>query len=128
MFEKASRLKLRFETEAGLLNVEDLWDLHLKHPHNVDLDDIAKTLSQATKESSEESFVEEKSGADDRLQLAFDLVKHVISVRLKERKEKENAAAAKAKKNKILEILEDKEHEELKGKSSDELKEMIADL
>ncbi|MCK5615305.1 hypothetical protein KAR91_76280 [Candidatus Pacearchaeota archaeon] len=128
-FEQASRLKLRFETPKGLISVEDLWDLHLtSRGTNLSLDNLAKSLNKAVKESEEESFVVKKSRTNAILELKFDIVKHVIKVRLEDAERKENALAIKAQKEKILGIIADKEDDSLKGKSVASLKKMIKDL
>lgn len=127
MFEKASRLKLRFDSTRGQLSIEDLWDIPLTSgTGKPNLDDIAKGLHRELRSSKEtESFVTPvESGGNDELQLKFDVVKHVIGVRIAER----DAAAASAKrrenKQRILEIVAMKEDESLRGKSLEELKAM----
>jgi len=55
MFEKAARLKLRFNFK-GILSVEDLWDLSLES-----LDLIYKNLSAEAKKSKEVSLLEIKT-------------------------------------------------------------------
>lgn len=130
MFEKASRLGLRFETHKGLLTVEDLWNLPLtsiRHDR-ANLDDIAVGLFRQLKESDTESFVKKAAKKDDTVQLAFDIVKHIIDVRIAE---DEAAAIAKAnaeKKRRILEIIAHKEDEQLTGLSLDDLKAMVQTL
>lgn len=124
MFEKASRLKIRFETEKGIVTVEDLWDLPLTE--NGALNKLAKSLSRKIKESEEESFVVKKSSSNNTLTFAFDIVKHVIEVRMAEAEASKNKAAKKAEKEKLLSILAAKEAEDLNGKSKAEIEEMIA--
>lgn len=124
MFEKASRLKIRFETEKGIVTVEDLWDLPLTE--NGALNKLAKSLSRKIKESEEESFVVKKSSNNNTLTFAFDIVKHVIEVRMAEAEASKNKAAKKAEKEKLLSILAAKEAEDLNGKSKAEIEEMIA--
>lgn len=127
MFEKAARLKLRFQTSRGLLSVEDLWDLPLtSKTGQLTLDQVAKDLHRELKASAEEtSFVEPHAHSkSDELQLGFDIVKHVIEVRLVEQKKSAEALLKRETKKKILEIIESKQDQELQSKSLEELKVM----
>lgn len=131
MFEKASRLKLRFATIGGNFSVEDLWDLpllSLARDSRVSLDNLAKILNREVKDSEEGSFVVKKSGKDAILSLKFDIVKHVISVKLADAEANEKAEEVRAKKQRILEIMSDKADESLKSKSTDELKKILDEL
>lgn len=116
MFEKASRLKLRFNSKVGLINVEDLWDLTLPS-----LDSIAKDLNKQIKAEAEESFITVKSKANTTLELGFEIVKHVIKVKLEEADAKKLLAERKARKAQILEIISRKQDEALSNKSIEEL-------
>lgn len=128
MFEKASKEKVRFATEAGNITTEDLWDLPLTSKAGVSLDGMAKSLNKAVKESGKESFVFKKSRANDILELKFDIVKKVIEVRLKDIDKKEKAEATKAQKEKIYDIIENKEDDALAKKSVAQLKKMVEKL
>ena len=128
MFEKASRKKLRFDTAAGNISVEDLWDLPLTSVTGVSLDTLAKSLNKAVKENDEESFVVKKTTLNEVLDLKFSIVKHVIEVRLDEIEQKENAAARKAKKEMIMGIIAEKQTDKLKGTSINKLEAMLAEL
>jgi hypothetical protein len=128
IFEQASRIKLRFETSKGMLSAEDLWDLPLTSASKANLDDIARALFKNLQGTENVSFVNKEGKADAEVQLAFDVVKHIIDTRLVE-----NAAAALAKENKekkqrILAIIEGKEIEKLGAASIDELRAMAASL
>lgn len=127
MFEQASSLKIRFDTTRGQVSVEDLWDLPLTSgTGKPNLDDIAKGIHRELRNSAEtESFVTPASSAgNDELQLKFDLVKHVIGVRIAERDKAAEAAKRRENKQRILEIVAMKEDESLRGKSLEELKAM----
>lgn len=128
MFEKASRLKLRFDIDRGNITVEDLWDLPLTSTRMMSLDDLAKHLNKAVKESAEESFVVEKSATNAVLELKFEIVKHVIAIKLADVEASKNAVDNKAKKDKILAVISAKEDNELEGQSMDDLKKMLAEL
>jgi len=126
MFEKASRLKLRFESGKGLITIEDLWDLPLTTPvRGSSLDTIAKSISKQVKDSAEESFVTKTSSKNQELELKFEIVKHIIKVRLNEQEQKENALILKTKKEKIASLIAKKEDAELENLSIDELKKLI---
>lgn len=126
-FEQASKLKLRFATDRGWISTEDLWDLPLINSR-VSLDNVAKGLNRELKSSEEESFVTKKSSADEITSLKFEIVKHIISVKMDEIEVNEKKVINMAKKNRILAILAAKEDAELEGKSADELKELLAEI
>lgn len=130
LFEKATRMKLRFSTPQGLLPVEDVWDLPLTAPNSrkANLNDMAKSLYRALKEDDEVDFVKKRVEPNEELSLRFAIAKHIIDVRLREQEAAENALKAKEKKARIMEIIAGKEDEELKGKSLDELREVLNSL
>lgn len=129
IFEKASRLKLRFESPKGMLSVEDLWDLPLSGTNGkANLDDIARGLFAKLKGNDNVSFVNKAQKSDDATQLAFDVVKHVIDTRLVETDAAEAARLNKERKQRILAIIEHKENEKLGAASIDELRAMVATL
>lgn len=128
MFEDASRLKLRFETERGNVTVEDLWDLPLTSRNNVCLDSVAKSVSRKIKNSEEESFVEKKTATNALLDLAFEIVKRIIEVRLIERDAKKLAVTTKARKEKLLSVIASKEDTALENLEIDDLKKMLEDM
>ncbi len=124
MFEKASRLKLRFDTVRGCLSVEDLWDLPLSSRTGApNLDDIAVSLHNALKTDTI-SFVKAEK-PNPLIQLSFDTVKHVIEVRLAEKAASDEARAKADQKQKILAIMARKEDAELENSSMDELRRLV---
>jgi hypothetical protein len=132
MFEKASRMKLRFNTPVGALPVEDIWDLPLRQTTNrnkgANLNDIAKVLHRELKNDNELDFVDDVEKPNEELVLKFEIVKHIIAVRKKEIKAREDAQAAHQKKARIMEIIADKEDETLKGKSLEDLRSILQSL
>lgn len=120
MFEKATRMKLRFDYK-GVCTVEDLWDVPL-----TGLDSIFKKLNAQVKMAKEESLLSTKSRDEEILDLKISLVRHIVSVRLKERAERQDERAKSEKKQRILDIIADKEDEALKDMSLDDLKKMVA--
>lgn len=129
MFEKASRLKLRFDTNKGQITIEDLWELPLtSKTGRANLDDIARDLHRQLKNDSDVSFVVKERKSDTTVQLKFDIVKHIIDVRLAESEAQAKARENSEKKQRILQLIADKQDEELKGKSLDDLKAMVDEL
>lgn len=129
IFEKAARIKLRFDTGRGLLFAEDLFDLPLtSKTGRVNLDDIARGFHKKLRSNDDVSFVETESKSDETVQLSFDIVKHVIDVKLEENRLEREKTARAEKKQRILAIMADKEDESLKGRSLEELKAELATL
>lgn len=131
IFETASRLSLRFPSTKGLLSVEDLWSLPLQSgTGKPNLDDIAKGLYLAIKESGDIiSFVTPESGPKNGTnELALEVVKRIIEVRVAERDAEMLRKKRSEEKQKILALIADKQDEALKGKSLEELNAMVNSL
>lgn len=122
MFEKASRLKLRFNCK-GICSVEDLWDLSLKQ-----LDSIFKDLNAEFKLQSEESLLETKGEQDEILDLQISIIRHIVSVKVQEKKLRENEFERATKKEKLLKIIAEKQDAELYDRSVDELTKLVDEL
>lgn len=128
IFERASRLRLLFSTESGNLSVSDLWDLPLSSSRTTSLDDVAVAYHRSLKDSQEESFVVKATKINAELQLAFDIVKYIIDVKIAERDEAKAVEVRKEKKARLQELIADKQDESLKGKSLEELTAMVEAL
>jgi hypothetical protein len=131
MFEKASRLQLRFPSPQGLLTVEDLWQLPLTSTVNkANLDDIAKAINAKVQKTSQESFVPTKvtKKEDKEAELSLEIVKHIIAVKVADREKAEALVASKQKKEKILALIDQKKNEALSQASVEDLEKMLADL
>lgn len=122
MFEIAARTKMRFPFR-GMVSVEDLWDLSVKN-----LDSVFKTLNSQVKQAQEESLLDEKSKADEILDMQIEIVKYIVSVKLEEEKTKQNAKVKKEQKQKIMAIMAAKKEEDLQNKSVEELEEILKEL
>jgi hypothetical protein len=129
MFEKAARLKLRFETPVGLISVEELWDLPLtSKTGKSNLDTIARDLNRKLKDTADESFVDKPTQTDSVLQLKFEIVKHVIDVLVAERDAAAVARVNREKKQEIMSLIAEKKNDQLKGTSLEDLEKMAAAL
>lgn len=128
MFEKASRLKLRFITIKGDVTVEDLWDMKLTSRNGFDLDSVAKSLNMAVKESGEESFVVKRNTKNAVLELKFEIVKHIIDVKIAEAEASERAVEIKAEKEMYDGLIAEKENDGRKEMCLEDLKKKRAAL
>lgn len=122
IFEYAVRNKLRFSYK-GLLTVEDLWDLSLK-----DLDAIYKQLKGQMKVNEEESLMASKSKADTVLEMQIEIVKYIFAEKEAAQQKAKKAAENRKQREKLMGILAEQEEKDLRGKSADELRAMIAEL
>lgn len=122
MFEFATRHKFRFPYR-GMVSTEDLWDINVEG-----LDTIYKQLNSQVKQANEESLLNKRTAEDEVLNTQIEIVKHIVEIKLTEEEARKQAKAKKAQKQKILEIIADKQDAALQGKSVAELTAMLDQL
>ena len=131
VFEVAAKVKLRFSTVKGELSAEDMWDVPLRSKSGFSLDSIAQELYKQMNEITDTpSFVDKnKDGVEqikrDTICLKFDIVKHIIDVKLEEEEKAKNAKETRETNQKIMAILNMKEDEALANKTPEELRAML---
>lgn len=120
MYKEALQKKLRFKTNKGMISTEDLFDLSLQN-----LDTLARMLDKKISEAPKKSFIEELPAEENDDELRFSIVKDVINIKLKARKDNIDKAQINARNKRIAEIIAKKEDEALENKSIEELRAMI---
>ena len=118
MFEKAVKGKYRFPYK-GQIAVEDLYDLPLGS-----LDTVFKTLNAEVKKTDEESLLQTKSEEATKIEI----VKYIFNEKLEEKKNRQEAAERKEKKQKIMQIIATKQDEALQNASVEDLQKMLDEL
>lgn len=91
------------------------------------LDDIARGLHAELKTETISS-VTQTNAADEDTKLAFEIVKHIITVRLAENEAKRTATERSEKRQQLLGLIAQKENEQLAGQSLDDLRKMVESL
>lgn len=119
LFKVAVKKKYRFNYR-GFISVEDLWDLSVE-----DLDKIFKSLKSQQRNASEESLLQAVSKEDKELNNKIEIIKIIVADKLAASDRAKKAAAQRMQNQRILEIMADKQDEELKSKSLEELKSML---
>lgn len=117
IFERAVRAKLRFQTSAGTISTEDLFDLQLSSPNGrLDLDRVGRQILSDLKAYDEVSLVEIRPNlAKIDLQLKLEIVKHVIEAKKVEASAAETKVKNEARRHKLLEVLAKKQDASLEG-------------
>ena len=119
MYKEATRLKLRFQTLRGPLSIENLWDLSME-----ELDVLAVKLQQEYKESGKKSFLVKKSKKDKELKLKFDITLDILTTKVEEAAAAADANEIKRHNTRIDELIAQKQEEELKSLSVEELEKL----
>lgn len=132
MFEilvMALRTHMRFPSTKGNVTLEQLWDVPLRSKTGFDLDSIAKNINRDLKQVEEESFVEtSENRKQTELSAALDIVKFVITTKLDEEKAAKSAAERRRERQKLLQILAEKQDGALSELSIEDLKKRIESL
>ena len=122
IFEMAVKMKFRFPYK-GSISVEDLYDLNVR-----DLDTIFKSLNSQLRQIKEESLLETKSMEDQILDVKIQIVKYIFNLKQEEEAKRIKAKENKEKKQKLMEILANKEDQDLLNKSKEDIQKMLDEL
>jgi hypothetical protein len=128
IFEQASRLSLTFATPLGTLRTDDLWSLPLTSNKGTSLDQLAVALHNELQNKGTLSFVTDAVKPNDYTQLRFDIIKHILDIKIAERDAAAKARADREKKQKLLELISRKENQELENMPLDDLRKMVEAL
>ncbi len=127
IYKKASKKKLRFSTNRGVLSVEQLWDLSKDEIRQL----VIKAREAAKKSSgevndSELSFLDapaKTKATDDELR--FEILKDIYLTKKSAEEKAQKKAEVKASNKKLLELIARKQDEALEKKSIKDLEKML---
>lgn len=122
LFINATRNNYQFPFR-GMINVIDLWDLSLTN-----LDSVFKTLNAEVKKFEEESLLNTKSKEDEEISNKIEIVKYIVSVKLDEKKKREDAKKNTEMRQRLLEIKAKRQDAALENMSDEELDKALAEL
>lgn len=122
IFEAASKNKYRYPYK-GMITTEDLWDLT---PAQLDI--VYKALNKGVSEAQVSSLMHKVTEVDAELLNKIEIVKYIFNAKEAEAEARKNDAAKHAKKQRILDIIAQKQEDALQNMSEDELKKMLDDL
>lgn len=127
IYKKASKKKLRFNTNRGVLSVEHLWDLPKEEIREL----VIKAREAAKKSSGEvndtelsflDAPVKTKATDDD---LRFEILKDIYLTKKSAEEKAQKRAEAKENNKKILDLIARKQDEALEKKSITQLEKML---
>lgn len=121
IYEAAIRNKYRFPYK-GMITIEDLWDLNFTA-----LDNIYKSLNSEKKQDSEDSLITPVV-ANTEIENKIAIVKYVYEVKKAEADARKLASENRKKKERIMEIIANRQDAALQNMSDDELKAMLESM
>lgn len=117
LFEVAARKKYRFPFK-GSITVEDLWDLSPE-----DLNAIYISLQKAGNPGTATGLIQKSSNTDNDNKMS--IVEHIFRTKIEEAEQRRASAQESARKKHIMDIIAQKEDEQLANMSVAELKKMV---
>lgn len=119
MYKQASKIKLRFETPKGLLNVEQLWGLKESQLKELILD--AKSKLVKVEDFEDLSFLDLVSKENEFDKLRFDILVDIYKTKQEAINKQKELQENKMYNAMIDEIIAEKQNESLKSLSVEEL-------
>lgn len=121
IFEKATRLKLRFQIN-GEITTEQLWNVKESTLIAYE-EELQEQVEKFGKTSRRKSSYKTKEQEGVELKLA--IVSHVLDTVIKEREDLQDQANIKAHNQEILALIAEQEKQDLKKLSKEELKALL---
>jgi len=116
IFARATRAKLRFPSVQGALSVEDLWDLPLTTTRSTkaSLETLGNVLLQKQAGFAATSILTTTKPSPEKaaVNLAVEVIRHVVTVREAENQAKTQAAARASERARLDEVIADREAKE----------------
>lgn len=122
LFKNAVKNKYRFPYK-GSINVEALYDLPV-----MDLNNIYQKLNADLKRENEDSLFEVKNKNKIELQDKIDIIKLIAEEKIAEKDAARKRAETRRKNQRIMELIANKQDEDLKSKSVEELEKLLEDV
>jgi len=124
IFEKGAKEKVRFYHHGSLM-IEDLWDLPIDS-----LNLLYRQINNDLKTLNDEGLIKNNSINNETLilQLQLDLIKHIFTDKQEKIKIAKIEKIHRERKNRIMEIITNKQDQSLEEKSVDELMNMLEKL
>lgn len=125
IFEQASREKLRFESDKGLIATEGLWSFSVEK-----LNSMAVAVYNELKQYSETSFMRNttKAAGQAAQELRLEILKHILAAKEKEAEDRNEAATRRAKKAVLQEALLVKQNQAIQNMTKEEIEAELAKL
>lgn len=128
IFEKGTRDNVKFSTSKGNVGIPDLWTYN-----EITLANLGKSLKAELKplveEDDEFSITPAKTSKEaEVLKLKIAIVKHILEVKISEKRAKNEAHALESRKQELRELIAIKKGEADKGKALEDLEKELAEL
>ena len=124
MYKKAAKLKLRFISSKGQLTVEQLFDLSMTELSSL-IKKVNADLKKETRVDDDLGFLEGKDETESLNSLRFDILKDVYLTKKQERDDAAVDQDRKARRQRIAEIIREKEDKALADLSLEELRKKL---
>lgn len=125
MYKQATRINLQFETEKGILNLQQLWTLGTTSLSKA-IKAINKKLKEQDKDDDELSFLGTNVSSKNKEDvLRFEILKDIYLTKKQEAEEEAAKVSKKEQNQKILELISRKKDTVLEQMSVEELEKML---
>lgn len=120
IYKQVIQRNVKIKTTKGDVTPQQLFTMSIE-----ELNATAVELSDAYEKSGGKSFIAKRTVKDKDIKLQLDIVLDVLNTKMDEQEKAATRAANKAHNRQILELIAQKQDEQLKGKSLKQLEAML---